>query len=142
MKTTVLLTIISLVFLVSCTETKNRNNTHSVTPQYVQALDIGRQKIQSSGQMAKIYSSLHKSIHSGVQSQVLDALEALEQFTLNEENLTDPELNSRGVLRRDFREIMDLYGYGLAIAISKNYSGPRLSKLLHNYQVTILTIAI
>ena len=138
MKKNVLLILLVLIFA-ACTKEKTRNNKHDVIPDYKREVNIDEKKIESVQQIQECYNQNRPEIKSQDPSRVLKALAEIEKYVLNEDNLTNPEVHDQGTLRKDFRHLLDLYGYGISLLLSQSHKSKDFSKILDNYKTTIFS---
>ncbi len=129
---------ITLMLLVAaCTPNSMENNTHQEAPIYERSARVETQEVESLAQVEQLYTQLRPAIDSENTDRLLSALEAMEVYLLNLENLSNPVINTRGSLHPAYTRLMNLYGLGMSIAIRTVPANPRLAKLLDNYRLTV-----
>ncbi len=129
--------LIALTAVSACTPKSMENNHHEAAPVYEQSARIEAQQVESIAQVEQLYTSLRPAIESGDADRMLSALEAMEVFLLNLDNLNNPVIHTRGQLHPSYNRLMNLYGLGLSLAIRSLPESPRQTQLLENYRNTL-----
>ncbi len=137
LKNLIIASSIALAALIACTPKSMENNKHDEAPVYEQSARIQPQQVESIEQVEQLYHAMRPAIESGDEDRVFSALEAMEVYLLNLENLTNPVINTRGNMHTSYTRLMNLYGLGMTVALQTLPQNERMQSLLTNYRNTI-----
>lgn len=128
---------VALWTVAACTPKPMENNKHDEAPIYEQSARVEARQIESLAQVEELYKTMQPAVESGDPERLLGALEAMERYLLNLDNLSNPAIHTRGQLHPSYNRLMNLYGLGMATAIQKLPKSERLDQLLENFRLTV-----